>query len=118
MLWPAYFTAINAVVFVIDCMDVERFGQAADLLDGLLSNEKLTGVPFLILGNKAEGKTAASELQLRSAFRLTGRLTGKEPSQMLGGLPGAQRPVELFLISVFHPHGFRDGFTWMVQHIV
>ena len=115
MRWTAYFAAVDAVVFVIDCSDTERFDEAARLLRGLLSDDRLAGVPFLILGNKAECKTAASESQLRSAFQLTGQLTGKN-SRRPAPPPGA-RTMELFMISVFRRQGFREGLAWLAQHI-
>jgi GTP-binding protein SAR1 len=108
----------RAVVFVIDCKDIQRFDQAASLLSGLLNDERLAGVPFLVFGNKAEYDSAASESQLRSAFctfHLTGTLTGKESRTRQ--LPPGARATELFMISVFRRQGFREGFAWLAQHI-
>ena len=115
MLWPAYFATVDAVVFVIDCTDKERFEEAAGLLSGLFSNARLAGVPFLILGNKAECKTAASESQLRCAFQLTGQLSGKDSRRQ--ALPPGARAIELFMTSVFRRQGFREGFAWLARHI-
>jgi GTP-binding protein SAR1 len=115
LLWPAYFTAVDAVVFVIDAMDIKRFDQAACLLDEILTNDRLAGVPFLIFGNKVDCKTSASESQLRSAFQLASRLTGKDRKRRL--LPPGARAMELFMISVSRRQGYREGFAWLAQHI-
>ena len=113
--WPSYFAAIDAVVFVIDCSDTERFDEAARLLHGLLRNDRLVGVPFLILGNKVDCRRAAPESQLRSAFQLTGRLTGKNSRRQT--LPPGARAMELFTASVLLRLGFREGLAWLAQHI-
>lgn len=76
-LWAEYFTAVNAIVYLVDCNDRDRFPEAKAELDKLLSNDQLQGVPFLILGNKIDMQRAASEPELRQALGLQHYLTGK-----------------------------------------
>jgi len=75
-LWSEYFTAVNAIVYLVDCNDRDRFPEAKAELDKLLSNDQLAGVPILVLGNKIDMQRAASEPELRQALGLQHYLTG------------------------------------------
>jgi GTPase SAR1 family protein len=68
---------VNAIVYLVDCNDRDRFPEAKSELDKLLQNDQLQGVPFLILGNKIDMQRAASEPELRQALGLQHYLTGK-----------------------------------------
>ncbi|KAF2312751.1 hypothetical protein GH714_039843 [Hevea brasiliensis] len=56
---------VDAVVYLVDAYDKERFAESKKELDALLSDESLANVPFLILGNKIDIPYAASEDELR-----------------------------------------------------
>merc|ERR1719456_1480714 len=67
-LWKDYFTVVDAVVYIVDALDRERFPEAKKELDSLLTDESLQNVPFLVLGNKIDVPTAASEHELRQCL--------------------------------------------------
>jgi GTP-binding protein SAR1 len=70
-LWREYFaTGVDGVVFIVDAGDRTRFPEAKRELDALLTSEELANVPFLILGNKIDLGTAASEDELRNQLGL------------------------------------------------
>ena len=56
---------VDAVVYLVDAYDKERFAESKKELDALLSDDSLANVPFLILGNKIDIPYAASEEELR-----------------------------------------------------
>ena len=68
---------MDAIVFLIDCVETARFADSKKELDSLLTDENLANCPILILGNKIDIAGAASEEQLRTAFGLYGQTTGK-----------------------------------------
>jgi len=107
-LWKDYFNTIDGVVFLVDALDRTRFEEAKSELDSLLTSEELANTPFLILGNKIDIASAASEDDLRYALGLN-ETTGKEVKERVEGV----RPIELFMCSVVRQMGYADGFIWL-----
>ncbi|KAF7496464.1 GTP-binding protein SAR1b [Sarcoptes scabiei] len=113
-VWKDYFPAVDAIVFLIDACDRERFQEAKNELDSLLCDEQLSNCPVLILGNKIDKMGAASEDEIRGYFNLNGQTTGKDKIAK-SELPG--RPLELFMCSVLRRQGYGEGFRWLAQYI-
>lgn len=113
-VWRDYYAKVDAVVYLVDANDRERFPEAKKELDGLLSDESLTNVPFLILGNKIDIPYAASEDELRYHLGLTGVTTGKGNINLAGT---NVRPIEVFMCSIVRKMGYGEGFKWMSQYI-
>jgi len=69
-MWERYCNGVDAVVFVVDSADQDKFHTVRFELHQLLSQPSLTGVPLLVLGNKndlpnhATVKDLIHELQL------------------------------------------------------
>ncbi len=76
-MWKDYFPAVDAIVFLIDVWDRQRFGESINELQSILNDEQLTDCPILILGNKIDKVGAAGELEIRHLFNLNGLTTGK-----------------------------------------
>ena len=52
--WKDYFPAVDAIVFLIDCVDRARFPESKVELDSLLTDDQLSNCPVVILGNKVK----------------------------------------------------------------
>lgn len=105
---------VDAVVYLVDAYDKERFAESKKELDALLSDEALANVPFLILGNKIDIPYAASEDELRYHLGLTNFTTGKGKVNLADS---NVRPLEVFMCSIVRKMGYGDGFKWMSQYI-
>eukprot|EP00929_Paragymnodinium_shiwhaense_P088333 TRINITY_DN48626_c0_g1_i1.p1 TRINITY_DN48626_c0_g1~~TRINITY_DN48626_c0_g1_i1.p1 ORF type:complete len:190 (+),score=41.46 TRINITY_DN48626_c0_g1_i1:70-639(+) len=110
-LWKSYFPSVDAVVYLVDALDRERFPEAKKELDMLLSTEELANTPFLILGNKIDVASAASENDLRMAMGLL-ETTGKGTKVEAG-----VRPIEVFMCSILRRVGYGEGFRWLTLHL-
>ncbi|XP_066150610.1 small COPII coat GTPase SAR1B isoform X2 [Euwallacea fornicatus] len=113
-VWKDYFPAVDAIVFLVDASDRSRFVESKQELDSLLTDESLANCPVLILGNKIDLPSAASEDELRNFLALYGQTTGKGKVPRTD-LPG--RPLELFMCSILKRQGYGEGFRWLAQYI-
>ncbi len=51
-LWEEFYSNDDAVVFMVDSADTQRFEEAKRELYQILESDELKSVPILILGNK------------------------------------------------------------------
>ncbi|VAI28476.1 unnamed protein product [Triticum turgidum subsp. durum] len=105
---------VDAVVYLVDAYDKERFAESKKELDALLSDDSLATVPFLILGNKIDIPYAASEEELRYRMGLSNFTTGKGKVSLS---ESNVRPLEVFMCSIVRKMGYGEGFKWMSQYI-
>lgn len=113
-VWKDYFPAIDAIVFLIDVWDRQRFPESANELESILNDEQLINCPILLLGNKIDKHGAAGEDEIRNYFKLFGKTTGKTfiPRNKL-----QSRPMELFMCSVKQRQGYGEAFRWLSDYL-
>ncbi|KAL3573401.1 hypothetical protein D5086_024014 [Populus alba] len=107
-VWKDYYAKVDAVVYLVDAYDKERFAESKKELDALLSDEALANVPFLVLGNKIDIPDAASEDELRFYLGLTNFTTGKGKVNLVDS---NVRPLEVFMCSIVRKMGYGEGFS-------
>ena len=69
-MWHHYYESTDAVIFVIDSNDKDRFNEAKQELHALLDQECLRNVPFLIFANKQDLPCAAELVEMKKKFEL------------------------------------------------
>ncbi|XP_033911229.2 uncharacterized protein LOC117433239 [Acipenser ruthenus] len=70
-LWKHYYTNAEGLLFVVDSSDPERFDEARGELEGILSHDEMSKVPFVILANKQDLPGARSPADLAEAMGLS-----------------------------------------------
>eukprot|EP01018_Ginkgo_biloba_P038250 Gb_01945 [translate_table: standard] len=112
--WQCVVFDVDAVVYLVDAADKDRFVESKKELDALLSDDSLANVPFLILGNKIDIPYAASEDELRYYLGLTDYTTGKGKVNLADS---NVRPIEVFMCSIVRKMGYGEGIKWLSQYI-
>ncbi|CAE8738528.1 unnamed protein product [Polarella glacialis] len=106
-IWKDYFATVDGIIFLVDAADRTRFQEAREELSGLLEDQALSSVPFIVMGNKIDIPTAASEDELRNALGLLSHMTyGRDSKKGDTSI----RPVELFMVSVVKRMGYAEAF--------
>jgi len=114
-IWKDYFATCGGIIFIVDAHDRTRFQEAKDELHGLLESHELAEVPFVVLGNKIDIPSAASEDELRNALGLYSHMTYGRTTQ--GKAEPGVRPIELFMVSIVKRMGYADAFRWLSQFL-
>lgn len=114
-VWKDYYAKVDAIVYLVDSTDRERFSESKKELDALLADDGLANVPFLVLGNKIDLAQAASEEELRHSLGLANYTTGKGKVNLSD--TNIKRPIEVFMCSVVKRMGYGEGFRWVSQYI-
>eukprot|EP00316_Scyphosphaera_apsteinii_P010077 CAMPEP_0119309106 /NCGR_PEP_ID=MMETSP1333-20130426/14255_1 /TAXON_ID=418940 /ORGANISM="Scyphosphaera apsteinii, Strain RCC1455" /LENGTH=247 /DNA_ID=CAMNT_0007313025 /DNA_START=22 /DNA_END=765 /DNA_ORIENTATION=+ len=109
-MWRQYSQEADAVVFLVDAADRERFQEAALELHKLLAGNALPAhAPVLVLGNKVDLPQAAREDELYYCLGLD--------ALARPGTAGVPRPLQLCMCSVFEGTGFPAGLDWLATCI-
>jgi GTP-binding protein SAR1 len=111
-IWKDYLGQVDAIIFLVDAADRERFHLAKHELNELLESEELQNTPFVIFGNKIDVPDAASEEELRSELGLDTYAMYPQ-----GKSPEGIRPIGVFMCSVSRRSGYADGFKWVSQFL-
>lgn len=117
ILWKDYVAAVDGVVYLVDAYDRTRFPEACEELNKLLAMEELQDIPFLVLGNKIDIQSAASEDDLKQALGLGDSLFGKDNDDDYYNPSSPIRPVELYMCSIIRRMGYAEGFQWLSHYL-
>ena len=100
-IWKDYFPAVNAILFLVDSVDVGRFKKEKKELDNILETPELVNIPIAILGNKIDMAGAVSMEELKEALQYDD-LIARET-----------RPIEMFMVSVTKKIGYSKALEWI-----
>lgn len=70
--WKYYLDEIQALVFVVDSADKERLPEAAKALKRLLSEDRMEGLPLMVLANKKDLPSSMTIRQISNQLNLPG----------------------------------------------
>lgn len=110
--WSEFFVNANAIVFMVDSADTERFPLARQELENLLQDEALRNIPVLVLGNKIDLPGAVSVEMLQSALGIPNMTPLEQTS-----VPAGTRALRIFMCSIKKQTGYAQGFKWLANFI-
>lgn len=113
-VWSDYFLAVDAVVYVVDTADHQRFLEAKHELLGLLSDPQIAHCPILVLGNKIDKFGSVSEEYLKLLFEIANICTGKGKTTIRDN---GFRPIEVFMCSLAARQGYGEAFRWLATQL-
>jgi len=100
-MWERYCRGVNAIVYVVDAADSEKFETSKKELHDLLSKPPLAGIPLLVLGNKNDLPEAATVDTLIEKLEL----------KAIGG-----REVCCYSISAKNQVNIDITLDWLIKH--
>ena len=75
-LWRHYFTVTNALIYVVDSLDVDRLEESKQELFRIVTDKELTNCLLVVLANKQDVDGAVKPKDLIERFQLN-KLTGE-----------------------------------------
>ena len=100
--WSNYFEQTDAMVYVIDSADRKRIEETGLELADILEEDKLSGVPVIVLANKQDLVTALSPNEVADGLNLYSI---------------RDRPWQIQACSAKTGEGLQDGMEWLVKHV-
>ena len=101
-MWERYCRGVNAILFVVDAADHEKFEQARKELHDLIQKPPLAGIPLLVVGNKSD---------LDEAVKSEGEI-----AQIMDLKSITDREVACYSISCRNKHNIDRTLEWLIQH--
>lgn len=110
--WHEFCVEANAIVFMVDSCDRERFSIAKQELEALMNDPNIGNIPFLILGNKIDADGAVPQDVLCNQLGIY-NMTPEDVTSV----PAGMRPIRVFMCSVKNKVGYAQGFRWLSKFI-
>lgn len=75
-LWRHYYEDVNGIIFVIDSADPQRFAEARQELEQIVSDVRLEGLSVLVLANKEDIQGSVTVAQLAKELDICRLMNG------------------------------------------
>ena len=98
--WPAYYAKAHAIAFVIDSSDHRRLGECSRVMQEVLDDDLLLGVPLLVLANKQDVPNAIPSGEIEELMHL-------------GSI--RDRAWRCIACSALRDKGLYDGLRWLAE---
>mmetsp|Transcript_23073 Transcript_23073/g.39646 ORF Transcript_23073/g.39646 Transcript_23073/m.39646 type:complete len:196 (+) Transcript_23073:29-616(+) len=112
-MWRDFYLDANAIIWMVDCADTERFDESRKELHQVMSAEHLKDKPVVVLANKADVRWAAKRDEVIEALGI---------SQLIDVPSHASDPtsrrMQCFRCSLVDGTGYKDAFEYLEAVIV
>ena len=101
-LWERYYGEAHGLLFVVDAADTARLEEAREVLQQLLNNAELAGIPLLVLANKQDAAGALTPHEVQARFGLQHAEGSSQPQHVLG-------------TTAIRGEGLDEGVRWLAE---
>ncbi len=101
-LWERYYGEAHGLLFVVDSADSARLEEARDVLQQLLNNAELAGIPLLVFANKQDATGALTPHEVQARFGLQQADGSSQPQNVLGS-------------TAIRGEGIEEGVRWLAE---
>ncbi|KAI4471491.1 adp-ribosylation factor-like protein 13b [Holotrichia oblita] len=112
-IWSRYFVDAHGVVFIVDSSDFSRLNEVREVLNSLLSHDKIAGKPLLLLANKQDNENALDELDLIESLELECLVNKQRCPTLVESCSATAATSKLKL-----DPGIKKGYNWLLNYII
>ncbi|KAK5640165.1 hypothetical protein RI129_010976 [Pyrocoelia pectoralis] len=109
-IWKRYFVDVHGVIFVVDSSDYYRLDEARDVLNDILSDQKIMGKPILLLANKQDCQDALDELDIVEKLELEPLVNKRRCPTLVETCAAANKSRP--------DPGIQKGYHWLINFII
>lgn len=115
-IWPQYYSEVHGVIFVIDSSDFSRLDECRAVLEEVLSHDKISGKPVLVLANKQDKNGALDDIDVVEKLNI-------EPLVNKYRCPTLVESYSAFIENTKSKKikidpGLRKGYQWLLNYII
>ncbi|KAM3968609.1 uncharacterized protein ACR2FA_012093 [Aphomia sociella] len=114
-IWSQYYSEVHGVIFVIDSSDFSRLDECRAVLEEVLSHDKISGKPVLVLANKQDKSGALDDIDVVEKLNIEPLVnkyrcpTLVESYSAFTDVKSKKRKID---------PGLRKGYQWLLNYIV
>ncbi|XP_013145548.1 PREDICTED: ADP-ribosylation factor-like protein 13B [Papilio polytes] len=115
-IWSQYYSEVHGIIFVIDSSDFQRLEECKAVLEEVLSHDRISGKPVLVLANKQDKDGALDDIDVVEKLNI-------EPLVNKYRCPTLVESYTAYLTDTksnkpkIDP-GLRKGYHWLLNYIV
>ncbi|XP_022124099.1 ADP-ribosylation factor-like protein 13B isoform X1 [Pieris rapae] len=115
-IWSQYYSEVHGIIFVIDSSDYNRLEECKVVLEEVLSHDKISGKPVLVLANKQDKTGALDDIDVVEKLNIE-PLVNRYRCPTLVESYTAEASYTNSKKPKIDP-GLRKGYQWLLNYIV
>ncbi|GBP06341.1 ADP-ribosylation factor-like protein 13B [Eumeta japonica] len=112
-IWPQYYSEVHGIIFVIDSSDFTRLEECKAVLGEVLSHDKISGKPVLILANKQDKQGALDDIDVVEQLNIEPLINKYRCPTLVESYTASANSNKTKL-----DPGLKAGYQWLLNYIV
>ncbi|XP_038217215.1 ADP-ribosylation factor-like protein 13B [Zerene cesonia] len=113
-IWSQYYSEVHGVIFVIDSSDYSRLDECKVVLEEVLSHDKISGKPVLVLANKQDKTGALDDIDVVEKLNIEPLVNKYRCPTLVESYTAQATPTKSRKIDP----GLKKGYHWLLNYIV